>query len=335
MQDQGRLRPGVALLWRSLTDVQVGTDPRWSVVLADLSPTASRALRRVAPGADVRALRAELARHDVDPAEADAVVDHLRAARLVVRAPARAGRHPDRTAWSLLDVAGDGDAVLAARARRRVRVQGLDRVGAQIAVALAAADVGTLEPADPAPVTTEDVGPAGVGLRDVGRPREAVVGEVLRRCADGVRVAAPRRGSPPDVVVLVEPGAADPERQRALMADDVPHLSVVVREASVLVGPFVVPGRTACLRCADLHRVGHDPRWPALVAQLVDRPVTAETTLAVAAAGIAAAQVTAYLDGRPVAVAEASLELRLPDLMPRRTTWPPHPRCGCGGLDAT
>lgn len=332
MADHGRLRPGIPLLWRSLTDVQIGTDPRWAVVLGDLSAGASRALRDVPAGADLRALRSTLADHDVDPLEIRAVLDHLRAAQHVVGAPARTGSHPDRTTWSLLDASGDGDGVLAARGRRRVRVEGLDRLGSGIAIALACAGIGTVEPDDDGVVGAEDVGAGGLEPEHVGLDRREAVRQVLRRRVGDVRVGAPGRRAP-DLVVLVEHGAADPLRHRGLVADGVPHLSVVVREASVVVGPLVLPGRTSCLRCADLHRADRDPRWPALVAQLVGVTAPTETTLVLGAVALATAQVTAHLDGRPAVTAGTSLELRLPDLLPRSTTWPPHPRCGCGGLD--
>src|SRR5690606_22637593 len=57
-----RLRPGLTVLWRSPTHVQIGTDPRWAVTLTDLSPSAARALRSLPSGADVRALRAAFRR---------------------------------------------------------------------------------------------------------------------------------------------------------------------------------------------------------------------------------------------------------------------------------
>ena len=43
--------------------------------------------------------------------------------------------------------------------------------------------------------------------------------------------------------------AADPDA----MALDIPHLAVTVAGASAVIGPLVIPGRTSCLRCRDLH----------------------------------------------------------------------------------
>lgn len=330
-----RLRPGLPVLWRGTTQVQVGTDPRWAVALTGLSPSAARALPGL-PWDESRALRAQLAREQVAVEEVEAVVDHLRAAGLLTPAPPDAGpASPDHTAWSLLSDDADGSRVLAARSRRVVRVCGLGRLGLSIATCVAAAGTGTVELDDPGPVRRADIGVGGLTPRDVGAPRAATAARLLHDLAPAVRTAAPGRRHP-DLVVLVEALVADPERHLRLLADDVPHLSVVVREASVLVGPLVQPGHGPCLRCLELHRADRDPAWPAVAAQLARRAPQAlggeETTLVRVAAGIAAAQVMAHLDGRPTAVHGAGLEIPLPDVLPRRLSWRPHPDCGCAGL---
>ena len=46
-----------------------------------------------------------------------------------------------------------------------------------------------------------------------------------------------------------------------------PHLLVRLTEGRAVVGPFVVPGATACLRCLDAHCTDADPSWPLLVRQ--------------------------------------------------------------------
>lgn len=236
-------------------------------------------------------------------------------------------------AWSLLDAHGDGTSVLAARAGARVRVSGLDRVGAVVAHTLATAGLGSLELDDTTPVGPQDVGFGGVSERDLGEPREVAVARAARADRPHLRTLAPV-DRPPDVVVLVDRGVADPVRHTPLRDAGATHLSVVVREASVLVGPLVVPGRTSCLTCVELHRADADPAWPMVAAQLVaDRTVAglvAETTLATVSGALAAAQVLAYLDGRPCLARDAALEVALPLALPRRQQWLPHPACGCG-----
>jgi hypothetical protein len=59
---------------------------------------------------------------------------------------------------------------------------------------------------------------------------------------------------------------------RGWMRADVPHVGVAFGHDSVTVSQLVVPGITACLRCADLHRTDEDPAWPVLAAQLLAVP---------------------------------------------------------------
>ena len=326
--DEVRLRARLPVLWLGPTRVRFGTDPRWSVALHDLSPAATRALLEIPQGADERVLRAALRRQDVAAEEADAVVGHLRAAALLVAAPTP--ESPDAAAWALL--AAGGDAAIRTRSTARVRLTGLGRLGVGLATTLGAAGIGHLELDDEQPVGRVDIC-AGLTVRDIGTPRATALARALHDAAPGLRTPPPRSG-PVDLVVLTEHWVADPIRHQPLMADGVPHLSIVLREASILVGPLVRPGRSPCLRCTDLHRAELDPSWPRVAAQLaVARSRCPEETASAAVAGaFAAAEVLAFVDGRPGLLDGAVLEVRLPDLLPRVWHLDPHPECGCCGL---
>jgi hypothetical protein len=119
------------------------------------------------------------------------------------------------------------------------------------------------------------------------------------------------------------------------MAAEVVHLSVVVREADVLVGPLVRPGGSPCLRCLDLHRADEDPRWPVVATQLATRRgrrTGEESVLAAVSGSLTAAQVLAHLDGRTPLTVGGSIDVALPDAVPRVRRWAVHPGCGCTDL---
>jgi bacteriocin biosynthesis cyclodehydratase domain-containing protein len=150
-------------------------------------------------------------------------------------------------------------------------------------------------------------------------------------------MAAPGTPSPagarPDLAVLT--GHHLPELQADLMRDQIPHLAASASEAIGIVGPLVLPGRSACLRCLDLLRTDHDPAWPLILAQLAGRPpspLACDAPLAAAVAAQAASQALAFIDraSSPNAVLNGTLELVLPGWQWRRRTWPPHPDCSCG-----
>jgi hypothetical protein len=327
-----RLRPGLRVLRRGPHGVQIGTDPRWAVVVDDLTAAEADALTTLGPAGDLGTLAAR----GVDPRRAARLAAQLDRAGLTVHARTRP-RPPgpavaEATITALL---GLGD-VVGARSTRCVGVMGLGPVGLAIASTLAAAGVGTVLLDDARPVRSADVAPGGYGWGDVGATRDAVATRRLRDVAPDVALT----GGTPDVVVVVDLDVADPEQAPRLLASGVAHLSVVEREGDVVVGPLVVPGAAVCLRCLDLHRADLDPRWPDLAPQLADAvddggPAAARAgaggVLAVAAvsAGIAAAGVLAHLDGGRSPLRGATYEVVAPYALPLRREWAAHPSCGC------
>jgi bacteriocin biosynthesis cyclodehydratase domain-containing protein len=136
---------------------------------------------------------------------------------------------------------------------------------------------------------------------------------------------------PADLVVLT--GEAHRDLAAAqLVREGVPHLYVEARETSGVVGPLVLPGRSACARCLALHRTDRDPAWAAVAAQLATPGAAdsaCEVVLATALAATAAAQVLCHLDGVEPPTVDGTIEIRLPDLRSRRRSWHVHPLCGC------
>jgi hypothetical protein len=213
-----------------------------------------------------------------------------------------------------------------------VVVDGATRVGVPLAAVLAGSGVGRVSVRDGGLVSAADAVAGGLSAADEGRARSVAAADAIRRANPLTDLRPPTGSREPDVVVLARPWAASDPLVAGLQRDGVAHLVAAVRGETGVVGPLVVPGRTSCLRCADLHRRDADPRWPLLAAQLTaaETPPSGATTTCLLTAVTAALQVLAYLDGAAAPVTlEATLELRPPDPLPRLRRWPPHPACRC------
>jgi bacteriocin biosynthesis cyclodehydratase domain-containing protein len=335
-----RFKPGLRRVWRGPGTLQIGLSRRHGTVISGLSAGELPLLERLKEG--VPPSSPDLGRGPA-AARGRRLLDLLAEAGALVESPSgdvppeaagpAARLLPDALVWSVVHPgAGDGWGVLAARAARTVRVAGGGRLALTLATVLTGAGVGQVTVTDPHRVTPGDVVAGGASVADVGHPAAEAAAEAARRLG----TPGPRNDGPldPDVVVLVEHGAADATKADALVSADVPHLSVVVREDGVVVGPLVRPGEGPCLRCLDLHRTDRDPAWPSVLTQVLnptaDVPRPEESAVSTLAAGLAALQVLAELDGVPhPSAAGATLEVELPDGLVARRVWPAHVRCGC------
>jgi len=349
---QLQIKSGLRRVWREAGTLQIGLSQRRGTVIAGLTAADVPLIDRLRDGVD-----ASLFEADTDGPDAVRQRELVRllseAGVLIGTGVGRSVRDglgvaaerlvPDAAIWSLVhpDV-GDGWSLLAARAARRVLVSGAGRLGSTVATTLAAAGVGELLVGDEHRVTAGDLAPGGASRPDLGRPRDEAALDAVRRFgsraergqADPGRAEHPRPASRPDLVVLIEHGAADATAAGRLVSADQAHLSVVIREDDIVVGPLVRPGIGPCLRCLDLHRGDRDPAWPSVLAQLLS-PASGtlqpeETAASTLAAGLVALQVLAHLDGvTEPATTGATLEIELPDGLIARRSWPAHPGCGC------
>ncbi|HVB41532.1 MAG TPA: hypothetical protein VNF47_02345 [Streptosporangiaceae bacterium] len=178
--------------------------------------------------------------------------------------------------------------------------------------------------------------PKGAQHTDPGSPNGAPHADLCRpKCPPASPPGwgrLPCHQAKPGFVVLV--GRFPQDLAARLVADRIPHLAVLATEAIGVVGPLVIPGKTACLRCVDYARAGNDPAWPLILAQIATRrpdPPACDAVLTAAVSSQAAAQVLTALDKEPSASAAANgtLELVMPDWRWRRRSWSQHPACPC------
>jgi hypothetical protein len=236
----------------------------------------------------------------------------------------------------LVDADGP-DRVARRRAAAAVSVVGGGRLASGIAAGLGLAGVGSVwvEAGPDGPVQECDLG-TGLLDGDRGRPRAEAIADVVRRVAPGTSVGPPPARAVPDLCVLADAVVPDPSLLAVLHRDRIAHLPVRLRDGTGVVGPLVLPGRSACLTCIELHRCGRDPGWPAVTAQLVGQPGRGDAATGAATAALGVAQVLAALDAAAGGAAPApsvlgaTLEIDIASGGLLRRGWPAHPDCGCG-----
>lgn len=286
---------------------------------------------------------------DLCPASA-AMLDELgsaaqRTVALVERAIGR-GADPDGVVEILRGLVAAGlvvDAGLADRAARRradsqVVVRGRGPLAVGVSAGLAVAGVGRLHVRTSGPVGPDDLA-AGLPAAALGRDRADAVAELLAgpsRCGSaGVGpVAAPVR-VPADLVVLTDVDARYSAGSRQLTAAATEHLLVRVRDGRGVVGPLVLPGRSACLGCLERYRTDRDPGWPLLAAADAEHAGTADPAVLVATAALGVAQALRALDGPAVGAPAppalgATLEIDLDAGTVDARSWAGHGGCLCG-----
>jgi bacteriocin biosynthesis cyclodehydratase domain-containing protein len=360
------LLPGLRRIWRDRNRLQLGVDPARAVVLELPHAGTARLLDLLDGTRSERAVISDAGRYGIGEPDAQAVLATLRAAGLVVGAQSLLPQNlPDPIRRRLADeaaalalrapVAPGGSAnpgtpaqILRRRAAARVVVTGSGPLAAPVALALALAGVGHVWPdldraaptSGPAPGSRADhlvngpatgragelAGELATGLAEL-RPGQRLA-QVIARSAPGTRTWPLRRGQ---ASFVVQAGATGPANLAAAgyARRRLAHLAVAVRDGTPVIGPLVPPAGAPCLNCLDLHRRDRDPGWPELAAQLAlpaREPCGAATVLH--AAGLAAGEVLAWLDGDTPATLGTSVEITRGGQL-RRRTWPPHPRCGC------
>jgi hypothetical protein len=339
------LPPATPLLRRAADAVQVGgVDTGDGLLVSPGAAELTTLLRGLDGRRSQRTVVADAAEAGFDPAAVRGLLEGLRTTGLLVDLEAAdllaADAGPAATARTAAEFPAVGDlpgrpARWAARRRAAVVVDGATRVGVPLAAVLAASGVGRVSVRDRGVTGAGDAVVGGLAAGDEGRPRTLAAADAVRRASPLADVRPLPDGLAPDLVVLARPWAAADPLVAGLHSAGTAHLVATVRGETGVVGPLVVPGRTSCLRCADLHRRDADPSWPALAAQLTaeDAPPSGSTVTCLLTAVTAAQQVLAYLDGSGApATLGATVELRLPDLVPVRRRWAAHPECRC--LDA-
>jgi bacteriocin biosynthesis cyclodehydratase domain-containing protein len=154
--------------------------------------------------------------------------------------------------------------------------------------------------------------------------------------AAGATVVEPGLGA--HVVLVLSTGEIARDRLDPLIRSATTHLVVRLVDGAALIGPFVVPGLTACLRCIDAHRSIHDPDHVAVTSRYVAAttrvradgvPDVTDPVLAAVAVAWAVRDVVAHLEGRRPSTWSRTLFLDPEPSRRHEEVWSTHPECGC------
>jgi bacteriocin biosynthesis cyclodehydratase domain-containing protein len=142
----------------------------------------------------------------------------------------------------------------------------------------------------------------------------------------------------PHAVLVLAQGEPDRAQLDPFLRSGTPHLLVRVVDGGVVVGPFVVPGRSACLRCVDARRCDTDPDHPSVLARYgaATRAARgdgcgdlAEPVLLQLALAWAVRDLVVHLDGDRPGTWSRTVRLGPEPTDLVRTAWDQHPQCGC------
>ncbi|MDP2774844.1 MAG: hypothetical protein Q8O61_14930, partial [Nocardioides sp.] len=146
----------------------------------------------------------------------------------------------------------------------------------------------------------------------------------------GAGVAGP--GELADVWLVASTGEVTRSVLDDLLREGTPHLVLRGALGSLQLGPFVVPGLTACLRCVDAHHAETDPRRALVVEQVALAPGTegppSDPALQALAVAWAVRDLLRFVEGDRPSTWSATHHLGPTDA-PSTQQWRRHPHCGC------
>lgn len=297
-----RIRPGLELVWRDPTTLQVGA-PDPLVVVDDVSDGLDWVLARLRSGTTERGAFATGRRYGVESAEVRRLLDSLRPALSRVDHDGR--RAPIAAAALLMRPSGAGCAAHADLATHVLR---------ECDVRVRQAGPDEFEPAgdDADTGTRTDTGTETAGA-----------------------ASGPTRHD--EVVITIAPFAAALGDLQSLMATDTPHVVVLVGDHAVEVTPVIEPGVTACARCDSMHRIDLDRAWLSVTAQLRHRTPRFTPLAPLAQAFAIAGRSIAARASAAEAADEPPVLHRIDFTSGRMTTapWRFHPECGCRAVPET
>lgn len=338
-----QLKPGLVVLPLSNTSVQIGIAPGPTYRLHELSPsmysfvsllTASHTWSQLLDGSGLDESVATGLRNQLANAGLLTMRQHSSTTTQDRDRLDRARLHHDSAAWSLANPLADSRDIMNRRSNAWVEIHGSGRLAFGLGQLLAAAGVGRITATTSRALTEQDCAPLGPLPEHCGQPSHRALMDLLSSHYPSVHRAS-RAHEPPDVTVIASESPFVPLALcDELVSQDRVHLPVVSRGGGFVLGPFVVPGQSACVRCDELIRSDRDAThaWIATAMRTDPSPPQAfDAVLGTLATSYVALNTLAYIDQLvtpQLLNTVGTTTLPAGELTVTATT--PHPACGCG-----
>ena len=342
-----KINPARLALWRDAKTLQLGLG-REAVTLENVKETEERLINLLFRGIATDSLPDVGASIGLPEHETNHLMQRLRPALLEQSPTTRTERadalHEEfvRQAFAEIIRASfetnlDGRSVLAARALKTVSMVRLNKTSLVLSFALAAAGIGSIICDDDSPIEPADTGTIGFDRSQVGKPKNAMLAEILSKSAAPCRVttSADLAKLPVDSQLSLMASAhplsmADfSSTESRLDAVSPALLAIELGVEQSRVSPVIVAGVTPCLDCRNMADSIRDESWAALASQLrfrKERLDDAQTSLL--CAGFALEKTLRYLDARQPASFEGTAIDHRTGLV-QLQTWQKQPHCGC------
>ena len=330
------LAPGVHLLNRDQDSIQVGLNPRTSLVL----PKAILAILKKCDGYTTVTQIHKLAQlNGLDPESTlevlNLMVDQGLLRKVDPQIESLSANQQSHYLDSSRSVGFEAEKINQ-RATKRLAVVGGGRLGTTISILLGNSGFSNLRILDSSPVTLNDISPWGASRLDVGLRRDFVIQTMLERIHRGQLKTMRTKESrvKPDLIIYAPDPVSeipwlDPNLANWAIELDVPYLVASSSPIESFVSSVLIPGKSGCIRCYHQHQTDRDPIWPKLVAQLVGKvsPDFTPTDLVLRTGLFAYQQICKWFD-EPEVNSNTWWALTTTDPIVEFEI-PPHSECGC------
>lgn len=164
---------------------------------------------------------------------------------------------------------------------------------------------------------------------DIGLGGKQVIAEIKRNSQLNFDDELPFPAIPSFIIATSD---VAPDYIQRWMSEAIPHLLIGnLVEGQVELGPIVIPGKTPCYRCLELHRSEQNPNHQKFnLLNSINPPLELSAAAVATIAGLAVLH-TCELAARKTSqliAAIAKIDLLNP-LSPQMQYWQPNPACGC------